>query len=89
MRAKQKCRHNKKILTESVLLPDESLSSVMVQSPVVNTQISSLHLFHVTVLPLFGIDLELALYSLLCGEEYQLIAGEWPVLVLWCLKTGG
>lgn len=66
----------------SVLLPTEFLSPGMVQTPGVNGQISSQHLFHITVLPLSDIDLELALYSLLSGEEYQLRAGEWPALLM-------
>lgn len=66
----------------SVLLPTEFLSPGMVQSPGVKAQISSQHLFHVTVSPLSDIDLELALYSLLSGEGYQLRTGEWPALLM-------
>lgn len=49
----------------------------------------SQHVFHITLLPLFDIDLELALYSLIFGEEYQLVAREWPALLMWHLKPEG
>lgn len=48
----------------SVLLPPESQSPGIVQTPVVHAQTSSLHLFRVTVLPLSDIDWDLALYLL-------------------------
>lgn len=57
---------------------DEPLSPGMVLTLVVNAHVSPLHLSHVTVLPLFDIGLELALYSLMSGEEYELIARVWP-----------
>lgn len=55
--------------SSSILLPTEFLSPTMVWIPVVNAQIFSRHLFHITVLPFSDIDLKLALNSLLSGEE--------------------